>query len=73
VLIDVNFSDIKTMTASAEKPSPKKKGGEMKTKVANFFYVNMPDTFFLYFTGSACLLGKGTIACVPEPLFFVFK
>jgi hypothetical protein len=35
------------MTASAEKPSPKKKGGEMKTKVANFFYVNVLVTFFL--------------------------
>jgi hypothetical protein len=72
-LIDVNFSDIKTMTASAEKPSPKKKGGEMKTKVVNFFYVNMPDPFFLSFTDSACLLEKGTIVCVPEPLLFVFK
>jgi hypothetical protein len=35
------------MTASAEKPSPKKKGGEMKTKVVNFFDVNMLVTFFL--------------------------
>ncbi len=38
LLMNVTFSDTVKMTASAEKPSPKKKGGEMKTKVKNNHY-----------------------------------
>ena len=74
MLIDVNFSDIKTMTASAEKPSPKKKGGEMKTKVVNVFYVNMLDTFFLIKILSlvARVFWKKTLCLCSRSVTFLF-
>jgi hypothetical protein len=73
VLIDVNFSDIKTMTASAEKPSPKKKGGEMKTKVV--FYVNMLVTCFLVkiFTLVARVFWKMAPLLVFRNRYFLFS